>query len=1192
MSDQAMALETSDITHKYDVFISYSRKQQQFVEKLEQKLEARNIHCYLDKNDTPKASQFAEELILGIDNSSTFLAVLTPDYISSDYCNAEIQYAFAKDAFIIPLLYINPFEPKQPEVLDKITEKILQEGIIIDVKENIANIQKRNYIFVEDHPTSKELSHLIARRLPSLNQQHTLFSTQLRLLYDDEDDPHDFDKNIVAFYTDQLIDPILEKIISTIRKYDEDLRIKSELHVKLKAWQQKEGNLLSGKELRRYLSWIEKDWVAFVKRENLASTQDKPILDLPVPTEAQRNFVKRSRFVEQLKNVSFVSALISISIILLLLSIFALIQRNTAIDNKNLAEANEQIAEENARIAENNAIQIGYQLQTLALVQNIKTINTGIDPLTPLLVNEDIWIANEEDGTIQAFAIADGATRMEPIAIGANPLEPVGYSIQNMVFAASTTDRRISQISTTNYTLMQTLDIDHRVIDMTLARNQWLWVTTTRAVIQINAGTLEINQEIALNNGIDAPVVDDTYLWVRDRQGNGWWQIHSSTGEVHFLLNYENDSITTTDTDAWFSNNNVLTQIDPLDRSIKNTFMFDGNITRPIFDGRYLWFIEKVDDREQIVQLFPDNGEIQRVELVETDNQIHIVKDYIIAINDNTVTAFFVSITDNDIQYRWTTTVENVQSFLAPTSDTQQLWFADVQGQNITVLRLSDGVNVRTVPVCRGARPPVFDGANMWVSCSNPDIDSERSGQGSLRAIPAFQFYHGNGQPILNLEFSETNSRPHTPYLMNNQLWVVQEIDGRLIVYDTIENCIIGSIAVGTYPALPYFDSTLLPEDPAYQKFWIEVELVNADNTPRYTLQRFDTGRDWECNDPNFAADVVIDLELEPGRLHRIGHELWVDLFASTISTDVPYPNIQFIDLENNILLEDSIDSEGTITGPVYHPELDPNAVWLVNISNVSASLDTLEIDHPNRVLQTIEINQLAYPPLVLEDEIWLSAPCQGGLLTCTSIIFDQSFSGSLTKIDTNNNELSIVNQITFERAPSQPYFGGDYVWLSFTTEPPIVTADYTRGFSDLTAYDRDTLEVVASFNPCPNILPPYFDENTNLLWVHCIGFDDAPSNLWIIDVSQSPPSIYQQHEALGTQAWPLVHLDYPQLGINEIWISFAGSETVARFDAATGALIRRYWVGQGASPIVMDNNEFIWIANAQDGTIQYIYRD
>jgi WD40 repeat protein len=97
-----------------DVFLSYRRKDVDFVKKVDQALRATGREVWVDWEDIPPGVEgFGDEIQRGIEGASAFIAILSPAYLESEYCIMELREALKLKKRIIPIVY-EKFEPKPP----------------------------------------------------------------------------------------------------------------------------------------------------------------------------------------------------------------------------------------------------------------------------------------------------------------------------------------------------------------------------------------------------------------------------------------------------------------------------------------------------------------------------------------------------------------------------------------------------------------------------------------------------------------------------------------------------------------------------------------------------------------------------------------------------------------------------------------------------------------------------------------------------------------------------------------------------------------------------------------------------------------------------------------------------------------------------------------------------------------------
>ena len=61
-----------------DVFISYSRQDSDFVEKLHEMLLQLSVAVWIDLKDIPPTAEFMQEIYLGIESANNFLFIISP----------------------------------------------------------------------------------------------------------------------------------------------------------------------------------------------------------------------------------------------------------------------------------------------------------------------------------------------------------------------------------------------------------------------------------------------------------------------------------------------------------------------------------------------------------------------------------------------------------------------------------------------------------------------------------------------------------------------------------------------------------------------------------------------------------------------------------------------------------------------------------------------------------------------------------------------------------------------------------------------------------------------------------------------------------------------------------------------------------------------------------------------------------
>jgi RHS repeat-associated protein len=88
----------------WEAFISYSHEDDVFVARLHQALKGHGTKVWVDEEDIPPASRWADDLKLAIESSDSLVFVVSPDSIVSRECMKELEYAASLNKRIIPLI--------------------------------------------------------------------------------------------------------------------------------------------------------------------------------------------------------------------------------------------------------------------------------------------------------------------------------------------------------------------------------------------------------------------------------------------------------------------------------------------------------------------------------------------------------------------------------------------------------------------------------------------------------------------------------------------------------------------------------------------------------------------------------------------------------------------------------------------------------------------------------------------------------------------------------------------------------------------------------------------------------------------------------------------------------------------------------------------------------------------------------
>lgn len=100
-----------------DVFISYSRRDFEFVRRLADALQARGKEVWIDIEGLRDAEVFPAALRVAIESSDSFVFVITPASVRSEYCINEVEHAVQTGKRIVPVALRDVPDTEVPEAI-------------------------------------------------------------------------------------------------------------------------------------------------------------------------------------------------------------------------------------------------------------------------------------------------------------------------------------------------------------------------------------------------------------------------------------------------------------------------------------------------------------------------------------------------------------------------------------------------------------------------------------------------------------------------------------------------------------------------------------------------------------------------------------------------------------------------------------------------------------------------------------------------------------------------------------------------------------------------------------------------------------------------------------------------------------------------------------------------------------------
>jgi WD40 repeat protein len=111
-----------------DLFISYSRQDGAFVERLHKVLSDRGRDVWVDWEDIPPAWEWRDELQSGLEQSNSLVFVISPESLASRECAVELERAVEYGKRIVPVVYREPNSGEVPEPLAARNWIFLRDG--------------------------------------------------------------------------------------------------------------------------------------------------------------------------------------------------------------------------------------------------------------------------------------------------------------------------------------------------------------------------------------------------------------------------------------------------------------------------------------------------------------------------------------------------------------------------------------------------------------------------------------------------------------------------------------------------------------------------------------------------------------------------------------------------------------------------------------------------------------------------------------------------------------------------------------------------------------------------------------------------------------------------------------------------------------------------------------------------------
>ncbi|NES20465.1 MAG: TIR domain-containing protein [Symploca sp. SIO3E6] len=174
-------VESNSVTQRddYDTFISYSRRNKEFVRRLCEALIEAKLKIWVDWNDIPPAEDWRQEIARGIEASNNFVFIISSHSTASAVCGEELSHAIEHGKRLIPIVLEDVgYDNVHPE-LGRINWIFFREGDDFD-----GAVEKLISAIETDMSYVRQQTHLLVRarqwEKAERNKSYLLQGSELR----------------------------------------------------------------------------------------------------------------------------------------------------------------------------------------------------------------------------------------------------------------------------------------------------------------------------------------------------------------------------------------------------------------------------------------------------------------------------------------------------------------------------------------------------------------------------------------------------------------------------------------------------------------------------------------------------------------------------------------------------------------------------------------------------------------------------------------------------------------------------------------------------------------------------------------------------------------------------------------------------------------------------------------------------
>lgn len=1067
-------------------FLSYARVDAQaFVLPFKTALESDNIPVWFDADDIPSARNWLQEIYRGIEKSHNFLFVVSTAWLTSPNCHLEYDYARQYNKRIVPVIY-EAFD--EAACRQYLKNKPWVEGGTVRTDDYVLNRASAVWQAVQALPATQvhrvrkgeQVSTLAVRVQKSLNENR---------LY-------------INKHTEYLVRAIAHQLGT--------------------------GGLLRANEVPDARRWLN-------------SNQDQRY----PPSPAHDDFIRNSQ--RRMLLARIVPVTVTSFILLVIAGLAILFFQADAEAARNAADAQAARADAQAARADTEAVradsalqlaaEADERLQVQAVYAEVETIPLPARGDAATIAAHSLWLVRDDD-YISRFAL-NGLSLPVHLPVGLDPGQVTPHNAH--VWVNNRGENTVTRVSTADYST-QSIEVGGAPLPPVFTDDGVVWVQSAtdgtltwfpedaepdatqpqQRHIGVNAGRVVAAGSLVAYLSSDGRTLH--WLGAGDTDGG---QVPLAGPAMQVLYVPESNRL-------MIVSSNGVQVFDPERTRILHNQALPKAIDLMQAAEGYVWAV--FQDASGFLRFDPTAFSALGVNAPGV-GRLRSAGGLIWAVGDTTLTAYDAITLE---QQALAEGIGDAPRLLAPVSDGRRAWFVLPERDSVYVIHEATGEVERDLPLCVGPGPLQFDGARMWLTCTEP---------AEVMALPADIHFFGERTALRDLELHET-------LIMDDVLWLVQSGTGRVIAYD---------LATEQTRTVLNFNSSVTPLHHDGRYLWFGVieqnRLVRLDPQllPNSLLQ------------PTDAMVATLPLAHAISHVTPVGEDLlWVQNADFESGAHLTIVN------KRTFSIQQAYDNR--LIGGVRYAD---GAVW-------SSSFDVQQayiVRHDPQTGDELSREPMpgtrlgSYMPQLYDNLLWFVAvvpppAAMMDMLLDMPPLYSDDFPARLIGIDPQRR--TAVAQHPLPTWTNGPEIQGRLFWFLLMGNDAFGRA-LTQNNRGVVAIDIDTgqqvgpIWSVCDFNAGPEAI-------AGLVYLGCWDTDDT---LGVVDPERA--AFIARYDGLGR------YPNEPLLVGDVVLLTFRDSGTAAVFDAATGQLSQTLRTGDRPyAPFVY--NGAVWVYNAASDTLQRLH--